>query len=81
MVTVYVIKDVPAITPVTSPVDASTDATAGLPLDHVPPEVVLVHSSEEPVQIVVVPVMVWVTDGVTVTVLVAVLRHPPEETA
>jgi len=40
--------DVPAVTPVTMPLDAPTEAIPGVPLVHVPPEVVLVHVADEP---------------------------------
>jgi len=49
---------VPAITPVTTPVDAPTVATAGVSLVHVPPVDVLLHVSEEPIHIGVTPVIV-----------------------
>lgn len=52
-------------------------ATAGVSLDHVPPDVVLVHVSEEPIQTGVAPVIVCVTGAEIVTVFVAVLTHPP----
>jgi len=39
---------VPAVTPVTIPLEAPTDAIPGVPLDQVPPEVVLVHVADEP---------------------------------
>jgi hypothetical protein len=58
IVTEYVITDVPALIPVTSPVAAPTVATAGVALDHTPPAVVLVHVVVEPTQIGVVPVIV-----------------------
>jgi len=54
-----VIKEVPAETPVTIPVDAPTVATAVAPDDQVPPVVVLVHVWDEPIHIGVVPVIVW----------------------
>ena len=75
LLTVYVISAVPAVTPVTSPVEAFTVATAVLLLLHAPPVVpllvnvtgLLIHSG-------VVPVMVpAVTFGLTVKVLNAEL--------
>jgi len=53
-----VIRAVPAETPVTTPVEASTLAIEGAELVHVPPPVVHDQVSEEPSQIGVVPVMV-----------------------
>jgi len=77
IVTEYVITDVPAVIPVTIPVDDPMVATVVAELVHVPPDVVLVHVWDEPIQIGVVPEMVWGTGAVMVTVLVAVLTHPP----
>jgi len=57
IVTVYVIREVPALTPVTTPLEVPTAATAGVSLVHVPPVVVLVQVCEEPIQIGVVPVI------------------------
>ena len=47
----------PAATAVTNPVEASTVAVMGALLDHVPPDVVLVHVAEEPLHKTVVPVI------------------------
>jgi len=69
--------DVPGFNPVTNPLVAPTAAIPGDPLVHVPPEVVLVHVWDEPVQIGVVPVMVCETGVVIVTVFDAVLTQPP----
>jgi len=77
VVTVYEISAVPAVTPVSSPDAASIVATAGVSLVHVPPDVVLVHVSEEPIQTGVAPVIVCATGAEIVTVFVAVLTHPP----
>jgi len=77
MVTEYEITDVPAETPVTTPFDDPTVATAGASLDHVPPVVVLVQVCDDPVQTGVMPVMVCTTGAVTVTVFVPVLTQPP----
>lgn len=68
---------VPADTPVTVPVDNPTEAIAVAELVHAPPVVVLVHVCDEPIQIGVVPVIVWVIGAVMVTVFVAVLTQPP----
>jgi len=72
-----VITDVPAETPVTTPFDDPTVATAGASLVHVPPEVVLVQVCDDPIHTGVIPVMVCTKGAVTVTVLVAVLTQPP----
>jgi hypothetical protein len=53
-----VINDVPAVIPVNTPVAAPTVTTAGLELVHVPPTVVLVHVSEDPIHIGSFPVIV-----------------------
>jgi hypothetical protein len=79
-VTEYVISDVPAVSPVTSPVAGSTVATAGIALDHTPPAVVLVHVSVLPIHKVDIPVIVWAIGAVIVTVCVAVLTQPPTVT-
>jgi len=50
--------DVPAVTPVTIPLEAPTEATPGVPLVQVPPVVVLVHVADEPVHKGVVPEIV-----------------------
>ena len=70
--------DVPAPTPVITPVEASTVALAGVPLDHIPPEVELAKVVVEPRHTVAVPVMAAGAAGkaLTVTVLVAVLIQP-----
>jgi len=75
-----VIREVPADTPVTKPVDASTVATDGVPLVHVPPVVVLFHVAEPPTHNGVVPVIVWATGAVIVTDLLAVFTQPPTVT-
>lgn len=49
-VTVYVIVAVPAVTPVTTPVELFTVATAVFPLLHDPPEVVLLKFVVPPTQ-------------------------------
>lgn len=71
LLTVYVISAVPAATPVTSPVEASTVAIAVLLLLHVPPAVpLLVNVTGLPIQSGVVPVMVPAdTFGLTVKVM------------
>jgi len=76
--TVYVITDVPADTPVTTPVDAWIVATPIVALAHVPPAtveakvvVVLSHNASVPLN---VPAL---GDAVTVTVLVAETSAQP----
>ena len=64
--------------PVTTPLVAPTTAMPGVSLDQVPPVVVLLHVCEKPTHIGVVPVIDWAIGAVIVTVLVAVLTHPPE---
>ena len=68
---------VPAETPVTTPVVGLTVATASVALVHVPPEVVLLNVVVFPTQTVFVPDTVCATGALTVTVLEAVLTHPP----
>ena len=75
VVTEYVIMDVPAVRPVTNP-DALTEATKGVALDHVPPDVVLVHVSVEPIHSAFVPEIVWVMGADTVTVCAAEFIQP-----
>jgi preprotein translocase subunit Sec61beta len=78
-VTVYVITEVPAATPVTAPVLELIVATAGVPEVQVPP-VPEVESVEDPFeQIAVVPEIVP-AEGAAVTVTVAVVEtfaQPP----
>lgn len=69
--------DVPAVNPVTRPLPAPTAAIPGIELDHVPPDVVDAHVVEDPTHKGVVPVMVWFSGAVMVTVFVAVLTQPP----
>jgi len=69
---------VPALIPVTKPVDASIVAIEGSELDHVPPLVVLVQIAVKPSHMGEVPVIVWGTGAVMVTVCEAVLTQPPE---
>jgi len=78
--TEYVINDVPAAIPVTKPEPASTVATPGVALVHVPPAVVLVQVAVPPIHNGVVPEMVCATGAVTVTVFVAVFVQPPVTT-
>jgi len=75
-VTEYEITAVPAVTPVTMPVDASTVAMAGAVLVHVPPVVVHVHVWDDPIHTGVVPVIVCGIGAVMVTIFEAVLVHP-----
>jgi len=77
VVTAYVIREVPALIPVTRPVDTPIVATAGESLVHVPPVVELVHVSEAPMHNGVFPLIVWGVGVEMVTVFVAVLIHPP----
>ena len=72
--------EVPAVTPVTTPVPEPTVATAGVPLVQVPPPVVLVQVWFDPIHIGVVPVIVWATGADIVTVFVAVLTQAPVDT-
>ena len=74
------ITEVPAVTPVTKPLETSTVATAGVALDHVPPVVVLVHVAVVPSHNGVVPVIVWAVGAIIVTVCVAVLTQLPTVT-
>jgi hypothetical protein len=63
-----VIVEVPALTPVTTPVDALTVATAVADEVHTPPEVVLVNVVVEPTHVLAVPpIEASVGDGFTVT--------------
>jgi len=71
LVTEYVISDVPDAIPLITP-DELTVATLLFELNQVPPVDVLVHISMEPTHKGVVPVMVWGTGAVIVTVSVAV---------
>ena len=78
-VTVYVITDVPADTPVTSPVDASIVATAGVAEVQDPPVTEEVKVEEPLAQMAVVPDIVPAV-GTAVTVTVAVVEtfaQPP----
>ena len=70
--------DVPAATPVITPVEASIVALAGVPLDQAPPEVVLAKVVVSPTHTVWIPVMAFGAAGkaLTVTVRVAVLIQP-----
>jgi hypothetical protein len=78
-VTVYVITDVPALTPVITPVPPTIVATPGLALVQVPPPTVEVNVVVNPTQAVVVPFNVPALGAVLiVTVLVSVASaHPP----
>mgnify|MGYP006910069263 CR=1 FL=1 len=79
-VTLYEINAVPALIPVTTPVEEPMVATPEEALVHVPPLVVLVHVAVEPTQTGFVPEMVCVAGAVTVIVLVPVLKQAPEVT-
>ena len=69
--------DVPAAIPVITPVEASTVALAGVPLDQAPPEVVLAKVVVRPTQTVWVPVMVGVEGrALIVTLTACVFVHP-----
>jgi len=78
VVTAYVIKAVPAVTPVTTPFKAPMTAIPEAELVHVPPVVVLAQVCDVPMQTGVVPVMVWEIGAVMVTVFVAVFTQPPK---
>jgi hypothetical protein len=54
---IYVITDVPGITPVTTPVEEDIEATEGVLLDHVPPPARKLNEAVAPVQTDVPPVM------------------------
>ncbi len=71
--------DVPAATPVTTPVDGLIVATAGVAEDQVPPVTVELRVEEPLEQIAVVPEILPTNGGaVTVTVAVAVaFAQPP----
>jgi hypothetical protein len=75
---VYVIVAVPALTPVTDPVDELTIAVAVFELDHVPPVVVFAKLTLDPSHTDVVPVIAaTVGNAFTVTVVaVLVALHP-----
>ena len=76
VVTVYVIVAVPAATPVTTPVEASTVATA-LDDDQTPPVVALVNVVAEPAHTSVVPLIAATTGrALTVTACVTKLVQP-----
>jgi hypothetical protein len=70
---VYVISEVPADIPVTTPVEEPTVATVGLLLLHVPPDVVFVRLVVAPTQATTVPP---IAAGNGLTVSVAVRLHP-----
>ena len=67
---------VPADTPVTTPVDDPTVATAVAADDQVPPLVVLVHVWDEPIHIGVIPEIVWVIGLPIVTEVYPCVPHP-----
>jgi len=70
---VYVIDAVPWDTPVTTPVDSPTVATAALLVDHVPPAVPSPSDVVEPTQTTGIPV---IDSGIEFTVTVLVDVHP-----
>ena len=74
----YVIVAVPALTPVTDPVDELTIAVAVFELDHVPPVVVFTKVTLEPSHTDVVPVIATtVGNAFTVTVVAELVAlHP-----
>jgi hypothetical protein len=65
---------VPAVTPVTIPA-ASIVATAGVPLDHVPPETVLESVTVRPVHTLVEPEIVPAV-GAALIVTGVIMVHP-----
>ena len=76
-VTVYVMVDVPAVTPVTTPVD-DTVATAVLDEDHVPPAVAEANCVVKPEHTFVAPVIAaTVGNGFTVTVVAVDVAEQP----
>ena len=78
-VTVYVIIEVPAVAPVTTPVDELMDATAGVPEVQAPPVTVELSVEDPFEQIAVVPEIVP-AEGAAVTVTVEVVdtfAQPP----
>ena len=66
---IYEISELPALTPVTTPVVGCTVATAGVPELHVPPDTELLSVVVPPMQIVAVPLM---AAGMGFTVIVDV---------
>jgi len=79
-VTVYVITEVPGLTPVTIPLEEPAVAIDATELAQAPPVVVLVHTAFEPLHIGVIPLIVWAIGAVTVTIFVPVFTHPPTVT-
>jgi len=77
--TVYVIIDVPAAIPDTTP-DAFIVATPEFELTHVPPLFVLDHVAEAPTHNAGTPEIVSAVGADMVTVCVAVLTHAPDVT-
>jgi hypothetical protein len=69
----YVIVAVPLTTPVTTPVEEATVATAGLPEDHTPPVVASARVVPTPAQALSVPV---IAAGSELTVITAVVLQP-----
>jgi hypothetical protein len=69
---------VPPLTPVTTPVDGSTVATAASLLLHVPPPVASLSVLVAVAQKVVVPVIAAGADGVVFTVTLAVVNAVPQ---
>jgi hypothetical protein len=66
---------VPALTPLTTPVDEPTVATAVAPLVQVPPDGEELSVVVEPVQTDAVPV---IADGAVETVTACVTKQPPD---
>lgn len=64
----------------TTPVEELTEAITGDELFQIPPLVVLDHVAVDPTQRRSMPVIVWATGALTVTVLVPVLTHAPDVT-
>lgn len=71
---VYVITEVPAVTPVTTPVEGLTVATAGVALLQVPPGVALLNVVVALTHTLVVP-EIAAGNGLTVAFVVAVLEQ------
>lgn len=66
---------VPGLTPVTMPVEAPTEATSGLLLLHVPPEVGSVRVVVRPTHNIDVPL---IGAGNGFTVMTAMAKHPDD---
>ena len=79
VITEYEMNEVPAATPVITPVTGSTVALAGVPLLHVPPEVVEVYVVVLPMHKALTPVMACATGALMNMVWLAVFTQLPAE--